>query len=125
MSAPEKIYAWQDPTGEWHTRFEFEPYGPAVRCESPDTYYTRSDLVPQWQPIETAPKDNKSVLLYCPHMEFYGLKPCQIVGVWHGDWWHDLTSDGIVRPTHWQPLLEPPACVSANAGEEFGEWGGS
>ena len=41
--APERIYAWQDPTGLWHTRFEAEPYEPAVKCKSPSTLYIRVD----------------------------------------------------------------------------------
>ena len=72
-----------------------------------------------WQPIETAPKDGRCILVFVPGDYF------PMVGVagntgdvyvmrWNshgeGGWdqwdsYHDLDADA---PTHWMPLPEPP-----------------
>jgi hypothetical protein len=66
-----------------------------------------------WQPIETAPKDGTSVLVYGPWKgEFSQLKhPHEI---WRGHchpvsklWFISGTLE-FVDPTHWMPLPEPP-----------------
>ena len=101
-------------------------------CEEEDwgygTEYIRADLVPQWQPIETAPKDGTSILIYTQGMviearyctgswsEDTPISPAEYDGaVWcafddalafeieetpHGDFCGEVT--------HWQPLPEPP-----------------
>ena len=53
----------------------------------------------EWQPIETAPKDGKLILLWVPGKE-YGLMK------WEGIW--DDRLHGCRGPTHWMPLPEPP-----------------
>ncbi len=59
-----------------------------------------------WQPIETAPKDGKRILLY---QEGRGA----FEGWWHTDWphaeayWMD-DADSEPEPTHWQPTLALP-----------------
>jgi hypothetical protein len=58
-----------------------------------------------WQPIETAPKDGTRLLLFSrrpwdrPHVGYYCGPP-------HG-WVTDHGWCGP-KPTHWQPLPEPP-----------------
>ena len=64
-----------------------------------------------WRPIETAPKDETYILLYCGD-DF------QAVGYWStsiwvtkgGAWIYDeCRSDTVeLEPTHWQPLPPPP-----------------
>lgn len=73
-----------------------------------------------WQPIETAPRDGTSVLLY--------VRGKQCVGRWFLEMWHDwgvqapfsdafspvgeiIIGSVIVRsgPTHWMSLPPPPA----------------
>lgn len=66
-----------------------------------------------WQPIETAPKDETEVLLYCPDDV---LPQWSITTGWadnHG--WHLVQTGGYAEdndvypnPTHWMPLPKPP-----------------
>lgn len=62
--------------------------------------------VTEWQPIETAPKDGREILLFARgNRDFIG------VGQWakgnlpetYGWFW-----SFAIRPTHWMPLPEPP-----------------
>lgn len=59
-----------------------------------------------WQPIETAPKDERILLWVKGHLV--------MLGGWNGlsmyggpSWWAN-NSPIIPQPTHWAPLLEPP-----------------
>lgn len=77
------------------------------------------------QPIETAPKDGTSVLLYGVWAgEIHGVgrdNRCSYdIGHWNGggsdfegfDWWSLDTGDAYacwMRPTHWMPLPTPPS----------------
>lgn len=71
----------------------------------------------KWEPIETAPKDGSSLLLW----EQYSTSP--FVGYWHGDNWHvshehvdaeggwdgAYVVDKLSMPiTHWAQLPPPP-----------------
>jgi len=70
----------------------------------------------EWQPIETAPKDGTSIILYEPNR-----KKVQI-GKWDNDRWakkprpywamvsgySDKTYERMFPPTHWQPLPPSP-----------------
>jgi hypothetical protein len=60
--------------------------------------------LPEWQPIETAPKDGSSVLLFEPD----GLG--RFVGYWNvpRQAFAALTSVWETEPTYWQPLPQPP-----------------
>jgi len=63
-------------------------------------------LAKAWRPIEEAEKDWTSRLLYLPNT---GIK----IDIGHYDLikrgWVAFKSLGIVSPTHWMPLPEPPA----------------
>lgn len=69
-----------------------------------------------WQSIETAPKDGTPVLLYKPNEKRMGAYT--LAGYWDGQWWgcggwelvwrSRLDHKEYGRPTHWQPLPEPP-----------------
>ena len=58
-----------------------------------------------WQPIETAPKDGRIVLLFVPKAVY----PLFVSGrnQTGTQWW--VTGMGRVSPTHWMPLPEPPS----------------
>jgi hypothetical protein len=70
----------------------------------------------EWQPIETAPRDGTSVLLFAtqnPHdmVDYKGAQVlsgywCQLDEAWcsTGSTWTGPFYD----PTHWMPLPEPP-----------------
>lgn len=62
-----------------------------------------------WQPIETAPKDyGKNVLLFGNGPNTW---QSSYVGCWYEKdgvyGWHSL-GEGMMSPTHWMPLPEPP-----------------
>lgn len=68
--------------------------------------YTRSDLVPQWQPIETAPKDGRSMVVYD---DMYDVGTAR----WNGHRFEYDFDDGGMSyhpcdATHWMPLPSPP-----------------
>ena len=71
--------------------------------------YVHADLVPTWQPIETAPKDGTNILL-CDGDA--GDSP-QFTGHWVADeqaWWGWESECEMLAfcPSHWKPLSEPP-----------------
>ncbi len=56
-----------------------------------------------WQPINTAPKDGTYVLVYGRHE---GVR----IGKWETlfDDWEAPYEGGLLEPTHWMPLPDPP-----------------
>lgn len=70
----------------------------AVRAES------------RWQPIASAPKDGKPVLLWCTHLDGRGGRV--ETGSWHdtygGSWWDSGLEYTFDDPTHWMPLPSSP-----------------
>jgi hypothetical protein len=67
--------------------------------------------VSEWKLIETAPRDNKSVLLftsygliYCGRLRYGQLdEPSQDTFAWRCD-----SSGRFANPTHWMPMPKPP-----------------
>lgn len=62
----------------------------------------------EWMPIETAPKDGRSVLLWIPSSESWYYRNT-ICGRWVGEYqgWSIPGISGLL-PTHWMSLPEPP-----------------
>jgi len=59
----------------------------------------------EWQPIETAPKDDTAMLLACEFLENdWRIK----VGGWRTDKSDWNIFGASWEPTHWMPLPEPP-----------------
>lgn len=64
-----------------------------------------------WRPIESAPREGDEILIArCARQTALG-------GVWvmhvawydcHNGRWRTIGAEGLVEPTHWQPLPEPP-----------------
>lgn len=74
-----------------------------------------------WQPISTAPKNEKRVLLFNPD-EFIGGWGVQSGGYYEqlGGWQYDgqtTAYSNAHQPTHWMPLPDPPALSSPGATE--------
>jgi len=59
----------------------------------------------QWQPIETAPKDGKEILVWCPVVGY------AVVRAWNG------SGERLSEPTHWMPLPGPPNTNKENCYE--------
>lgn len=58
----------------------------------------------EWQPIETAPKDETDVVLY-----FESGKVPRVAGFYRGEWLCALHGCELQEhPTHWMPLPPPP-----------------
>jgi len=62
----------------------------------------RETPAPQWQPIETAPKDTRVLGFFS---RFGGLCAVLISGT---GTWVGQALEHIGEPTHWMPILEPP-----------------
>lgn len=62
----------------------------------------------EWQPIETAPKDESGPSIWLG--DTGGMLPCY----WrHGEWFHTYADTPIrfiegFTPTHWMPIPKPP-----------------
>lgn len=70
-----------------------------------------------WRPIETAPKDDRFVLL---GMDFGSEFGPYIIAGWYerapaDQCWYDIT-DNPVTPTHWMPLPASPALTNDKEG---------
>jgi hypothetical protein len=100
----------------------FEDGDIAIEDETRTALQDKSDepAVTQWQPIETAPKDGRSILVWAPGQEPEKAKwdsqpDCNcwcidVVGPW------DCNPLYFV-PTRWMPLLPPPEDKSDEPGE--------
>lgn len=94
MNAPDRI--WVGPNGDYWSN---ENIGYKLDIE-----YIRADLVPQWQPIETAPKHDLETLI------LYSSEGVQIgwFSAFHKCWLTTEDKDVWAEPTHWMPLPTPP-----------------
>ena len=110
--APERIWHTTDRRGKIDT----DPDAHVKPCKAvEDSYveYIRADLSPQWQPIETAPKDGTVVLVLMPSILGHGKFSD---GVKKGYWMVDLDEwqvEGVggnvsPQPTRWTPIPKPP-----------------
>jgi hypothetical protein len=95
------LYDWASRLGEWFTN-------------EGDAKFTSPPAPSGWQPIESAPRDGRAVLLWAPEWRDY-----PAIGTWHekvGAWDSDagtmedgpsFSPDALGGPSHWMPL--PPA----------------
>lgn len=61
----------------------------------------------EWETIDSAPKDDTPVLLYCPPTEWE--RAYVHSAVWyHREWLIDGSYHCIRDATHWMPLPPPP-----------------
>jgi hypothetical protein len=58
----------------------------------------------EWQPIETAPKDGTTVILFCDR---YASPDVADVGSYEQGQW--VMNGSGWEPTHWMPLPNPPS----------------
>ena len=68
-----------------------------------------NSIMTDWQPIETAPKDGRSLLIWSAdegidlaHHNDWGRWQVQETADYDNEYFVDL------KPTHWMPLPEPP-----------------
>ena len=60
----------------------------------------------EWQPIETAPKDGRGILLYVPDDDQADESNIWLA-YWEDDKWKGYP-DSDLEPTHWMSLPAPP-----------------
>lgn len=60
----------------------------------------------EWQPIDTAPKDDEPVLVWYPQA-FRGRGGCYVALWQDGAWWAAVNAFKF-KPSHWMPLPVPP-----------------
>jgi hypothetical protein len=106
--APERIWATEDADNGGEDRFH------TTKPMRGLTEYIRADLVPGWQPIETAPRDGSEILVSdgeavekvsWAYVSNSGSVGWLInVNVDSGFNYYDQFTD----PTHWMPLPTPP-----------------
>lgn len=84
--------------------------------DSPDWWFARAieqavlaKRVPQWLPIETAPKDGVELLAHTQECGALVLYWDVMTG--EVDHWSDGMSLNCWKPTHWMPLPPPPGIV--------------
>lgn len=65
--------------------------------------------IPDWQPIETAPKDGTVVLLWCKPPKNRGTRTR--IARFAYNRWSSHSSCHALQPTHWMPLPDPPKDV--------------
>jgi hypothetical protein len=61
----------------------------------------------EWQPIESAPKDDEvSILMWCPQAGY----AIAVVGEWdaNSSKWVSSGDGDPISPSHWMPLPPPP-----------------
>ena len=71
----------------------------------------------EWMPIETAPKDADSVMIFIPGKGRYAVKQ----GFWDRDHWRwfgcrSITEGRRNQPTHWMPLPPAPPAAMKDGG---------
>lgn len=70
----------------------------------------------EWQPIETAPREQgRGILVFCADSR------CSLTACWWDDRWEHFTEHAnnteIPRPSHWMPLPAPPAPKTEEVGD--------
>lgn len=70
----------------------------------------------EWQPIETAPKDGRHILLFAPGYRPDINPPDYYVAQWRYGMWSLVHAGGYAvdalldeEPSHWMPLPNPPS----------------
>jgi hypothetical protein len=59
-----------------------------------------------WREIESAPKDGRSVLVFCPRASDHGYERIRLTWRKDGKW--QGANNTSWPPTHWRPLPAPP-----------------
>lgn len=82
--------------------------GSPILC--PSCLHNRAliESAPQWQPIETAPRDGTRILAFVPP---YGAMTAH-TDFFNGEWRCHSCLNREAQPTHWMPLPDPPEAQS-------------
>jgi hypothetical protein len=88
------------------TYYECADGGPAIAAWVVNAVLEASQAAAQqgWQPIETAPRNSKDVLVFTET----GLVRLAFFDTARGGIWSSWPGRNEYKPTHWQPLPSPP-----------------
>lgn len=112
-AAAKAVEFLQDMIGGWevYTRFNpDEPFEMVIDAGFVAALRTVLDALPEWNPIESAPRDGTRIDIWVP-------REGRLVNCWHqnGLWLFDSSiidddTPGVVyeAPTHWMPIPPPP-----------------
>jgi hypothetical protein len=98
----EEMREWLDPNGRYAD--EAEPIG-MVR-DWADRLTALSQALPQWQPMETAPRESGRFIIICDEDGCVAEAMSRSTG---GYWWWVSNNTPVRRPKWWMPLPPPPA----------------
>lgn len=100
---------WGDDPDEYAARFgEAMSVIANAKCEEIKTELEAARKDAEWQPIETAPKTGRELILL--------LTPSNFPQVAYSNTWWTSGFSAENKPTHWKPLPEPPAIEQAKGG---------
>jgi hypothetical protein len=68
---------------------------------------------PNWQPIETAPKDGSDVMLWATVGQMMDANNRCVVGRYARGWWLSGANAVLSHATHWMPLPVAPGMTAA------------
>ncbi len=86
------------------------PFGETINPNAEPALPPATCSVATWQPIETAPKHGKRILLWSPTDDIEVGEWSTSVWTYGGGWINNENrSDTVIlKPTHWMPLPMPP-----------------
>jgi len=73
----------------------------------------------RWQPINTAPRDGRTVLAYLPALAGLPTRQDVVAICWAGGWATAYSGACLdTEPTYWMPLPDPPGAVEPQISKE-------
>jgi hypothetical protein len=73
----------------------------------------------KWQPINTAPRDGRTILAYLPANAGLPTRQDVVAICWAAGWTTAYSGACLdIEPTYWMPLPAPPGAVEPHASQD-------
>ena len=73
----------------------------------------------KWQPINTAPRDGRTILAYLPANAGLPTRQDVVAVCWAAGWTTAYSSACLdIEPTYWMPLPAPPGVAELHASQD-------